>query len=181
MAESATDIILATQNLHKIYPLATSPAVADLSLRVARGAIFGLLGPNGAGKTTTISILCTLLRPTAGTATILGFDVVKQADAVRHKIGFVPQDIALYHSLTARENLCYFAHILRIPKKDISAHIDESLDLVGLLDCADQRIATYSGGMKRRANLAVGILHRPEVLFLDEPTVGIDAQSRNLF
>ncbi len=180
MAESATDIILATENLHKVYPHADNPAVIDLSLNVTRGTIFGLLGPNGAGKTTTISILCTLLQPTSGKATILGLDVVKQAEVVRHKIGLVPQDIALYHSLTARENLRYFARMLRIPKKDIATRIDESLALVGLLDCADQRIETYSGGMKRRANLAVGILHQPEILFLDEPTVGIDAQSRNL-
>ncbi len=180
MAESATDIVLATKNLHKVYPHADNPAVIDLSLNVTRGTIFGLLGPNGAGKTTAISILCTLLQPTSGTATILGLDVVKQAEAVRHKIGLVPQDIALYHSLTARENLRYFARMLRIPKKDIAVKIDESLALVGLLDCADQRIETYSGGMKRRANLAVGILHQPEILFLDEPTVGIDAQSRNL-
>ncbi len=180
MAESATDIVLATKNLHKVYSGADESAVTDLSLSVARGTIFGLLGPNGAGKTTAISILCTLLQPTSGTATILGLDVVKQAEAVRHKIGLVPQDIALYHSLTARENLRYFARMLRIPKKDIAVKIDESLALVGLLDCADQRIETYSGGMKRRANLAVGILHQPEILFLDEPTVGIDAQSRNL-
>jgi len=180
MAESTIDIVLATKNLHKVYSGTDKTAVADLSINVARGTIFGLLGPNGAGKTTTISILCTLLRPTSGTATILGLDVVNQANAIRHKIGLVPQDIALYQSLTARENLRYFGRMLRIPKKNINRQIDESLELVGLLDCADQRINTYSGGMKRRANLAVGILHQPEILFLDEPTVGIDAQSRNL-
>ncbi|MCK4503428.1 MAG: ABC transporter ATP-binding protein, partial [Desulfuromonadales bacterium] len=174
------DIVLSTENLHKVYPGSALPAVSDLSLSVARGTIYGLLGPNGAGKTTTISILCTLLQPTSGMATILGYDVVKQANAVRHKIGLVPQDIALYHSLSARENLRYFARMLQIPEKLIGDRIDESLELVGLLDCADRRVATYSGGMKRRANLAVGILHQPEILFLDEPTVGIDAQSRNL-
>lgn len=180
MTQSATDTVLSTENLIKVYPGADQPAIDGLTLNVARGSIFGLLGPNGAGKTTTISILCTLLRPTSGTATVLGHDVVRQADAVRYVIGLVPQDIALYSSLTARENLRYFARILRIPRRRVEDRVAECLELVGLLDCADRRIATYSGGMKRRANLAVGILHKPELLFLDEPTVGIDAQSRNL-
>lgn len=180
MTQSATDTVLSTENLVKVYPGADQPAIDGLTLNVARGSIFGLLGPNGAGKTTTISILCTLLRPTSGTATVLGHDVVRQADAVRYVIGLVPQDIALYPSLTARENLRYFARILRIPRRRVEDRVAECLELVGLLDCADRRIVTYSGGMKRRANLAVGILHKPELLFLDEPTVGIDAQSRNL-
>ena len=180
MTQSATDTVLSTENLIKVYPGADQPAIDGLTLNVARGSIFGLLGPNGAGKTTTISILCTLLRPTSGTATVLGHDVVRQADAVRYVIGLVPQDIALYPSLTARENLRYFARILRIPRRRVEDRVAECLELVGLLDCADRRIVTYSGGMKRRANLAVGILHKPELLFLDEPTVGIDAQSRNL-
>lgn len=177
---AAADVILTTENLIKVYSGSDQPAVAGLDLNVNRGTIFGLLGPNGAGKTTTISILCTLLRPTSGTAAILGYDVVRQANLVRHKIGLVPQDIALYPSLTARENLRYFARILRLPEKKIARRITACLEMVGLLDCADRRVATYSGGMKRRANLAVGILHQPELLFLDEPTVGIDAQSRHL-
>ena len=172
--------MLSIENLVKVYPDSEQPAVDGLSLTVARGSIFGLLGPNGAGKTTLISILCTLLRPTAGIVTVLGHDVVHQAAAVRRAIGLVPQEIALYPSLTARENLRYFARIQRIPSRRIEERVTECLELVGLLDCADRRIATYSGGMKRRANLAVGILHEPEMLFLDEPTVGIDAQSRNL-
>ncbi len=180
MAEPVADIILATENLVKVYPESSHPAVDRLNIHVNRGVIYGLLGPNGAGKTTTISILCTLLRPTSGVATILGYDVVRQAHQVRQKIGLVPQDIALYPSLTARENLRYFARVLRLAEKEIAGRISECLEMVGLLDCADRRIATFSGGMKRRANLAVGILHRPELLFLDEPTVGIDAQSRNL-
>ncbi len=177
---TATNIILSTKKLYKVYSGAAKAAVDDISLDVQRGTIYGLLGPNGAGKTTTISILCTLLRPTSGVASILGYDVVKQANAVRRRFGLVPQDIALYPSLTARENLRYFAQMLGVPKKILTERIDESLELVGLLDYGNQRIATYSGGMKRRANLAVGILHQPEILFLDEPTVGIDAQSRNL-
>jgi ABC-2 type transport system ATP-binding protein len=173
-------MILSTKELVKRYPGAEQSALDALTLNVARGCIFGLLGPNGAGKTTTISILCTLLRPTSGTATVCGHDVVRQADAVRRTIGLVPQHIALYPSLTARENLRYFARIQRIPGRQIEARVKACLELVGLLDCADRRIDTFSGGMQRRANLAVGVLHQPEILFLDEPTVGIDAQSRNL-
>lgn len=180
MTEPAPDIILMTKKLIKVYPGSKRPAVAGLDLSISRGTIYGLLGPNGAGKTTVISIFCTLLRPTSGTATILGYDVVQQANLVRHKIGLVPQDIALYGSLTARENLRYFARILQVQKSLIEARIEESLALVELTDCADQPISTYSGGMKRRANLAVAILHHPDILFLDEPTVGIDTQSRNL-
>lgn len=180
MIVSADKNAITTENLVKVYAHADRPALDGLNLNVARGMSFGLLGPNGAGKTTAISILSTLLQPTAGKATVLGYDVVKQAQAIRCLIGFVPQDIALYPSLTARENLCYFAHILRIPARRVNERVGECLELVGLTDCADRRVATYSGGMKRRTNLAVGILHEPEILFLDEPTVGIDAQSRNL-
>lgn len=180
MTEPAPDIILTTENLLKIYPGADRPAIDGLTLNIDQGSIFGLLGPNGAGKTTTISILCTLLRPTSGCATILGNDVVREAAMVRRKIGLVPQDIALYGSLTARENLRYFARMLQVQKNLIETRINESLALVELTDCADQLISTYSGGMKRRANLAVAILHHPDILFLDEPTVGIDTQSRSL-
>jgi ABC-2 type transport system ATP-binding protein len=164
----------------KCYTGSARPAINGLSLKVSRGQVFGLLGPNGAGKTTTISILCTLLQPSSGTATILGYDVSRQAARVRRKIGLVPQDIALYGSLTARENLRYFGRIYKISAKVLEERITECLELAELQDCADQRVLTYSGGMKRRANLAAGILHQPEILFLDEPTVGIDAQSRNL-
>jgi len=180
MTDPVSQLVLTTENLVKVYPGSDKPAVAGLSLNINRGDIYGLLGPNGAGKTTTISILCTLLQPSSGTATILGHDVASQATAVRRKIGLVPQDIALYGSLTARENLRYFARVLQVPGKMIESRITECLQLVELQDCAEQRVSTYSGGMKRRANLAVGILHQPEILFLDEPTVGIDAQSRNL-
>ena len=116
MTEPAPDLILTTENLVKIYPGADRPAIDGLTLNIDQGTIFGLLGPNGAGKTTTISILCTLLRPTSGCATILGHDVVREAAVVRRKIGLVPQDIALYGSLTARENLRYFARMLQVQK-----------------------------------------------------------------
>jgi len=180
MTEIPDNCALSIENLVKVYPGTSRPAVDGLSLQVTRGTIFGLLGPNGAGKTTTISILSTLLRPTSGSVTVLGQDVLRQAEEIRRVIGLVPQEIALYPSLTARENLRYFARVLRVPGRRIEERINQCLDLVGLRDCADRRIATFSGGMKRRANLAVGILHEPELLVLDEPTVGIDAQSRNL-
>jgi ABC-2 type transport system ATP-binding protein len=180
MTQTATDNALLIEDLVKVYPGSEQAALAGLNLSVARGSSFGLLGPNGAGKTTAISILCTLLRPTTGAVTLLGRDLLRQADAVRRLIGLVPQEIALYPSLSARENLRYFARMLRIPRARIEARVSVCLELVGLLDCADRRIADYSGGMQRRANLAVGVLHEPQLLFLDEPTVGIDAQSRNL-
>ena len=121
------DIALSAVDLVKVYPSAARPALDKLSLRVKRGSIFGLLGPNGAGKTTLISILCTLLRPTAGSAAVFGQDVVRQAGSVRRTIGLVPQDIALYPTLTARENLRYFARIQRLPGRDIEARVDKCL------------------------------------------------------
>lgn len=174
--ESAVSI----DKLIKVYQGADVPSLDGLDLQVTRGHAFGLLGPNGSGKTTTIAILSTLLRPTSGKVSVFGHDVVREADAIRRKIGLVPQDIALYPSLTARENLDYFARILRLPARKVEKRITQCLELVGLSAYADRRIATYSGGMKRRANLVVGLLHEPEILLLDEPTVGIDAQSRNL-
>lgn len=180
MIQTSTTDALSIEGLSKVYSGADRPALDGLTLKVARGSSFGLLGANGAGKTTTISILCTLLQPTAGKVAVLGYDVVRQAAAVRGVIGLVPQEIALYPSLTGRENLRYFARIQGLPGRRIEARVSECLELVGLRDCADRRVATYSGGMQRRANLAVGILHEPELLFLDEPTVGIDAQSRKL-
>ncbi len=161
------------------YPGAARAAVSELSLSIAAGELFGLLGPNGAGKTTTISILATLLRPTTGTVAIAGHDVVRQGRLVRRDIGLVPQEIALYPSLTARENLAYFGRLHGLTGGGLRDRIAECLAFVGLEEHADRRISEYSGGMKRRANLAAGILHRPRLLFLDEPTVGIDAQSRH--
>jgi len=168
------------RDLVKVYPGARRAAVDGLSLEVGYGEIFGLLGPNGAGKTTLISLLCTLLRPSSGQVQICGYDVVAQAARIRRVIGLVPQDIALYQSLTARENLRYFARMLGVARPRIEARSEECLAMVGLLKEADRRIETFSGGMKRRINLAVAVLHEPRILFLDEPTVGIDAQSRNL-
>ena len=178
--EHADRYAICVENLVKVYRGAESAAVDDLSLRIPYGQIFGLLGPNGAGKTTLISVLCTLLRPTDGSATVCGLDVVRKAADIRKLIGLVPQDIALYQTLTARENLRYFARMLRVQKQRIEARVEACLSMVGLEAFGDRRVDTFSGGMKRRVNLAVAVLHEPKVLFLDEPTVGIDAQSRNL-
>lgn len=180
ITEGADTYAIGVENLVKVYRGASAPAVDSLTLRIPYGQIFGLLGPNGAGKTTLISVLCTLLRPTAGSATVCGLDVVCNAAAIRKLIGLVPQDIALYQTLTARENLRYFGRILRVDKQRLEARVAECLEMVGLTAFAERRVETFSGGMKRRVNLAVAVLHEPKILFLDEPTVGIDAQSRNL-
>jgi len=162
------------------YPGSERPAVDGLSLKVKPGEIFGLLGPNGAGKTTTLSILGTLLRPLAGKVTIGGLELGCNRHAVRRIIGLVPQEIALYPMLTARENLRFFGKLQGLGGSRLKDRIETALSAVGLAKRADHKVGTFSGGMKRRANLAVGMLHDPRVLFLDEPTVGIDAQSRQL-
>ncbi len=172
--------VLAADGLVKIYRGGEHPALDRCDITIHTGEIFGLLGPNGAGKTTTISILSTLLRPDEGRVTICGIDAVKHPNRVRRFIGLVPQEIALYSSLTARENLLFFGRVYGLGGRRLRKRIHECLEMVGLVDKADQLVATYSGGMKRRANLAAGLLHNPQLLFLDEPTVGIDAQSRNL-
>jgi len=172
--------ILIIKDLVKIYKGSSTPALSGLDMSVNRGEIFGLLGPNGAGKTTAISILSTLLQPTSGSVAICGIDAVKRPNRIKKLIGLVPQDIALYANLTVRENLRYFGRICGLKGKLLKDRIAECLEMVGLAQKADQLIFTFSGGMKRRANLAAGILHQPRILFLDEPTVGIDAQSRNM-
>ncbi len=153
-------------------------AVNDVSFMVREGEIFSLLGPNGAGKTTTISILSTLLPPTSGDAVIGGHSVMKNPMAVKKLIGVVPQEIALYDDLTALENLNFWGKMYGLSGRELSMRVDEVLEQVDLRDRAKQRIKTYSGGMKRRVNIGVGLLHQPRLLFLDEPTVGIDPQSR---
>jgi ABC-2 type transport system ATP-binding protein len=154
-------------------------AVAGLDLTVARGESLGLLGPNGAGKTTTIRILSTLIRATAGEVRVLGFDPARDAVAIRRRIGVVPQEIALYDELTARENLDFFAQLQLVPRERRAERVARALDAAGLADRAADRVVTFSGGMKRRLNLVAALLHEPELVFLDEPTVGIDPQSRN--
>lgn len=174
------DEILRVRRLVKTYRGAATPAVDGIDFTVRRGEIFGLLGPNGAGKTTVLSIICTLLRPTSGSVTLCSQDTSHRPARLRSLFGLAPQEIALYPSLTARENLRFFGRLYGLSGRVLRRRIEECLALVGLSDRGGTRIETYSGGMKRRANLAAAILHAPRILFLDEPTVGIDVQSRNL-
>ena len=168
--------ILEVHDLVKKYAELT--AVKGISFDIQQGEIFSLLGPNGAGKTTTISVLSTLYLPTSGDARIGGFSVTKDPMAVREIIGVVPQDLALYEDLTARENLVFWGQMYNLSGKNLKNRVDEVLEQIGLSERANQRVKTYSGGMKRRVNIGVGLLHRPRLLFMDEPTVGIDPQSR---
>lgn len=168
--------ILEVHNLVKKYGDFT--AVKGVSFEIQQGEIFSLLGPNGAGKTTTISMLSTLYDPTGGDAMIGGHSVKKDPMAVRQIIGVVPQDLALYEDLTARENLEFWGQMYGLGGKELSGRIDEVLEQIGLVEKAKDRVRTYSGGMKRRVNIGVGLLHKPRLLFMDEPTVGIDPQSR---
>lgn len=154
-------------------------AVRGIDLKVGSGEIFGFLGPNGAGKSTTIGILCTLIRPTAGQALVAGFDVVRQPGEVRSRIGLVFQDQALDDQLTARENLAFHGFLYGLSGAQRRQRIAEALDMVELAERADSMVRTYSGGMKRRLEIARGILHYPHLLFLDEPTLGLDPQTRN--
>lgn len=154
-------------------------AVGGISFTIESGEIFGLLGPNGAGKTTTISMLSTMLTPTSGTATVNGHDIVTDEDGVRKSIGIVFQDQSLDEELTAYENMDFHGRLYRIPGEVRRKRIDELLTLVGLEDRKDNLVKTYSGGMRRRLEIARGLLHEPKVLFLDEPTLGLDPQTRN--
>ncbi len=171
--------IVEVSNLVKQYPGSAAPAVCGVSFAIQQGEIFGFLGPNGAGKTTTISMLSCLLTPTSGTATIAGFDLITQAAQVKWRIGLVPQDLALYPTISARDNLTFFGRIYGLSGKVLKQRVDDALKMVGLFDRANDAVEKFSGGMKRRVNIAAGLLHQPDILFLDEPTVGIDPQSRN--
>ena len=168
--------ILEVQKLVKKYGSFT--AVKGISFDIQEGEIFSLLGPNGAGKTTTISVLSTLYAPTKGDAVIAGHSVTKDPMAVKQVIGVVPQELALYDDLTARENLAFWGKMYNLGGKALRDRIDEVLKQIGLEDKANKRVKTFSGGMKRRVNIGVGLLHKPKLLFMDEPTVGIDPQSR---
>ncbi len=168
--------ILETHDLKKHY--GTHEAVKGVSFFIEEGEVFSLLGPNGAGKTTTISMLSTLLTPTAGDAVIGGYSITAQPMQVRRLIGVVPQDLALYDTLSARENLDFWGRMYGLDGAALRTRIDRVLEQVGLIERAKDRVQTFSGGMKRRLNIAVGLLHEPKVVFMDEPTVGIDPQSR---
>jgi len=171
------DYIIEVENLVKKF--GDLVAVNDISFKVAPGEIFGFLGPNGAGKTTTINILCTLLRPNSGRATINGFDVVHQQSQVRQSIGLVFQDPSLDERLSGLQNLRFHALVYNVPSPVREQRIKEMLSMMQLWDKRHSEVRTYSGGMKRRLELARGLLHRPKVLFLDEPTLGLDPQTRN--
>ncbi len=166
-----------TKSLSKIYENGLK-AVDGVSIKVDDGEIFGFLGPNGAGKSTTIMILTTLLKPTLGTAHVAGYDVVLQAKKVREMIGYVQQDSTVDEYLTGRENLELQARLNHIQKDLVKSRIDEILNLVELSDRQDDSVNVYSGGMRKRLDIAGGLLHRPKVLFLDEPTLGLDIQTR---
>lgn len=170
------DIIVA-RNLCKSF--GDHPATREISFSLPHGELFGLLGPNGAGKSTTISMLCGLIKPDSGQILVKGLDLFDHLNQTKSIMGLVPQELALYPTLSARDNLIFWGQIYGLAGKNLQNQIAHVLDVVSLTDRADEPIKNYSGGMKRRVNLAVGLLHQPEILFLDEPTVGVDPQSRN--
>lgn len=172
--------MIQVQQLSKIYKGADFFSIKELDLAIQEGEIFGLLGPNGAGKTTLISMLCGLLAPTAGSIQIKGLNYQKNKKQLQQLIGVVPQEYALYPSLTAYENLVYFGSMYGLKGTDLKKKVKDALIELGLEAFTHKRIDTFSGGMKRRVNLIAGILHRPSLLFLDEPTVGVDVQSKNV-
>ena len=169
--------ILEVENLSKNF--GERAAVREISFDVAEGEVFGLLGPNGAGKTTAISMLTGVLEPTAGTARIGGFDILKDPLEVKKLIGLVPQDLALYPTLSARANLLFFGSLYGLRGRELNDRVDDVLEVVALADRQNDPVDKYSGGLKRRVNIAAGLVHHPRLFFLDEPTVGVDPQSRN--
>jgi ABC-2 type transport system ATP-binding protein len=175
------EIMVEVRDLAKTFKNADGTevhAVKGIDLDIYRGEIFSLLGPNGAGKTTTISMISGLLQPTRGEAKIGGYSITQQPLQAKRLMGVVPQEIALYPTLTARQNLEFFGKMYGLIGSELSGRVDEVLDLIELSDRQKDRIDTFSGGMKRRVNIAVGLLHQPELIYMDEPTVGIDPQSR---
>jgi len=174
------DGIIQINQLAKKYKDVDVYAINPIDLHIQKQEIFGLLGPNGAGKTTLISMLCGLLKPSGGTISIKELTFQKNKKILQQIIGVVPQEYALYPTLTAFENLQYFGAMYGLKGKDLKQKINQSLDALGLLKFKDKKVKTFSGGMKRRVNLIAGILHQPEILFLDEPTVGVDVQSKNV-
>lgn len=169
--------IIETKKLTKRY--GNKEVVSGINLLVEQGDTFGLLGPNGAGKSTTISMLVGLVKPTSGDILIKGINTKNKAEDVRHYIGLVPQDIALYPTLTAEDNLRFWGRMYGIRGKKLKSRVEEVLEIVNLEEKRKDKIETYSGGMKRRINIAAALLHEPEIIIMDEPTVGIDPQSRN--
>jgi ABC-2 type transport system ATP-binding protein len=174
--EAIMEKAIEVQNLHKAF--GELKAVQGVSFEVRQGEIFSLLGPNGAGKTTSISMLSCLLRPNEGDALIMGHSIRKDPTGVKSVLGVVPQDIALYEDMSARENLTFWGKMYGLRGAALKARVNEVLDVIGLADRAREYIKKYSGGMKRRVNIGIALLHKPKVIYMDEPTVGIDPQSR---
>ncbi|MBN2302010.1 MAG: ABC transporter ATP-binding protein [Lentisphaerae bacterium] len=171
--------IVSIDGVTKAYSRKAGPVLNDVSLFINKAEFFGILGPNGAGKTTLISILVGILKPDSGNVTVMGANVKKDFALVKSKIGVVTQEVALYEDLTARENFEIFGRLYGLSGRRLQKRIGECLEMTGLIHKADSRVSTYSGGMKRLANLVVGFLHDPELLIVDEPTVGVDVHSRH--
>ena len=169
--------VIVTRKLTKVYP-GKVKAVDGIDFEVKAGEIFAFLGPNGAGKTTTIKMLNTLLTPTSGRAMVAGFDVAKRPADVRKHIGYAAQDIGVDEHATGRENLALYGHFYRLDEKTLKRRIKNILDIVGLTEYGNKMVSSYSGGMRKRLDLAMGLIHRPQILFLDEPTTGLDPQTR---
>jgi len=172
--------IVQIEGLTKHYKGAAQPAVSNLSLQISEGAVYGLLGPNGAGKSTMVMMLCGLMKPDTGSVSIFGKNVSDEGAYVRQQIGVAPQEIALFPTLTAYENLFYFGRMYGLKSSEIKESIGHYLHTFGLTDKAQKKVMTFSGGMKRRLNLIAALLHHPRLLILDEPTAGVDVQSRNM-
>ncbi len=168
------------EHLTKQYRKSSTPAVLDVSIQIPEGAVFGLLGPNGAGKSTTVMIICGLLQPDSGKVHVMGQNMLERGTALRKKIGVAPQEIALFPSLTAHENLFYFGRMYGLSASFIQEQIERYLTIFGLAEKSKKLVHTFSGGMKRRLNLIAALLHQPKLIILDEPTAGVDVQSRNL-
>ena len=175
-----TGCVVQLHNLSKQYPHSSKRAVSDLSFQIEEGAVFGLLGPNGAGKSTTVMMLCGLMKPDSGSVSVFGLDMPENGFEVRKNIGVAPQEIALFPTLTAYENLFYFGRMYGMASAEIRSQIKTYLSAFGLIEKKNKMVSTFSGGMKRRLNLIAAILHKPKLIILDEPTAGVDVQSRNM-
>ena len=175
-----TDAIVQVENITKQYRGSSEPAVSHLSLQIKEGSVFGLLGPNGAGKSTLVMMMCGLLTPDSGSISLFGMNVRNKGAAIRKHVGVAPQEIALFPTLTAYENLFYFGRMYGLDAAVIKERIESYLTTFDLREKADARVQTFSGGMKRRLNLIAALLHQPKVIILDEPTAGVDIQSRNV-
>ena len=176
MGNEKSEILIQFSNVEKKYPSVT--ALQDISFEINKGEVFCLLGPNGSGKTTSIKLITGQIKPTNGNIFVRGSDPIKDRNEIIHTFGYVPQDIALYMELTGRENLHFHGELFNIPKNKLDKRIDEMLEVAGLIDRQNDQVRTYSGGMQRRLQLVRALLHDPEIILLDEPTLGIDVQSR---